>query len=532
MAGIESKGIEDLVLENADSNVQELYQEFIAAIKNGHLMEPKGKSANDFYEILIKEKSIEKLHGFMRRNFAAALQDGSQKALHDYFYDTEKYYSEYVHTKKKSTKKFSKYLKRAIELLGENHYMNNSLKTRQYYFEALNIRENKDSLHKDSVNKLALQKLNKALQHEKEAAFVYKAIGDIYRSSDSSLYLKNYQKAIGTAPDWAVLYVDLGMFYRSISSYQKAVSNLKTAIQKDSNLLIAYRYLGWIPPLANHQKFTVPKTISIIENMLKEGKEIYPYYYLMLGEAYWLQAANFGDYSGIENGRAEEVMKTAIDRMGDNVVRAHTILGEIYYYSKKYDKAIGEYGYVIGHPKSPKSHVREALAYMADIYFRKYSDCEKAEGLYLKKFQYIGQNESHYLDHTYENLYKLYMDCFKDYEKALQYLDKIPNARRTAGYFYKRALLYHKMNDLAAFENMIQDGIEKFSQNYLLFYNNACLYSLANNLEKAIEQLEISINKGYKDYGWMQQDTDLDNIRNTPEFKELMQKHFPNQHKK
>ena len=183
LAGIKSKGIEELILENADSNIQALYQNFLAAIENGHLMEPEGKSANDYYEILIQENSINKLHGFMRRNFAAALQDESQIAINNYL-STDEYEMEKRFTLDSSYFRFPKYLNRATELLGKEHYMYRNLKAKEFYFKGLLIRFKRARLIKasqitwgDSISREitheAIETQKRALTYDNNAAFIY-----------------------------------------------------------------------------------------------------------------------------------------------------------------------------------------------------------------------------------------------------------------------------------------------------------------------------------------------------------------------
>jgi clan AA aspartic protease (TIGR02281 family) len=54
------------------------------------------------------------------------------------------------------------------------------------------------------------------------------------------------------------------------------------------------------------------------------------------------------------------------------------------------------------------------------------------------------------------------------------------------------------------------------------FYDATCLYSLMNCPAKAVAYLCIAFEKGYRDFIHIKQDNDLDNIRNTPEFIELI----------
>jgi tetratricopeptide (TPR) repeat protein len=47
----------------------------------------------------------------------------------------------------------------------------------------------------------------------------------------------------------------------------------------------------------------------------------------------------------------------------------------------------------------------------------------------------------------------------------------------------------------------------------LVHYNLACSYSLTGQLDLAAEALEAAINLGYRDFKWMAQDPDLENLR-------------------
>ena len=51
------------------------------------------------------------------------------------------------------------------------------------------------------------------------------------------------------------------------------------------------------------------------------------------------------------------------------------------------------------------------------------------------------------------------------------------------------------------------------------------MYSLLNRKEEAIRALTVSFEKGYRSFRHIEKDTDLDNIREMPEYKELIQKY-------
>jgi tetratricopeptide (TPR) repeat protein len=58
----------------------------------------------------------------------------------------------------------------------------------------------------------------------------------------------------------------------------------------------------------------------------------------------------------------------------------------------------------------------------------------------------------------------------------------------------------------------------------LVHYNLACSYSLTEQLDLAVEALEVAINLGYRDFKWMAQDPDLENLREDAAYKKILAK--------
>ena len=56
----------------------------------------------------------------------------------------------------------------------------------------------------------------------------------------------------------------------------------------------------------------------------------------------------------------------------------------------------------------------------------------------------------------------------------------------------------------------------------LMMYNIACFYSRMGEVKLAMESLRNSIAAGLEDYEWIKRDADFDNVRNEPEYLELM----------
>ena len=59
----------------------------------------------------------------------------------------------------------------------------------------------------------------------------------------------------------------------------------------------------------------------------------------------------------------------------------------------------------------------------------------------------------------------------------------------------------------------------------LNLYNVACVYSTIGEIDEALNCLEKSVRKGMAELDWMKNDSDLDNVRDHPRFKALIENH-------
>jgi len=60
--------------------------------------------------------------------------------------------------------------------------------------------------------------------------------------------------------------------------------------------------------------------------------------------------------------------------------------------------------------------------------------------------------------------------------------------------------------------------------NPLVFYNLACSYSLAGEIDHAANALERALQLGYRDFDWLAKDPDLKPLRTQPVFDDLKAK--------
>jgi len=78
---------------------------------------------------------------------------------------------------------------------------------------------------------------------------------------------------------------------------------------------------------------------------------------------------------------------------------------------------------------------------------------------------------------------------------------------------------------LMIYENLSADDKKQYSH-WLsnIYYNLSCIYSISNDKKSAITSLKKAIDAGYNDYGRVQLDSDLDNIRKEKDFVALNSK--------
>ena len=101
-----------------------------------------------------------------------------------------------------------------------------------------------------------------------------------------------------------------------------------------------------------------------------------------------------------------------------------------------------------------------------------------------------------------------------------QYLFKQPDDAR-AHLFFAQVLSESGRTNEAKSE--AATAMELNPNDPLMLYNFACFYSKMGENQLAIEALKNSVKAGHEDYEWFKRDSDLDPIRNEPEFIKLME---------
>jgi tetratricopeptide (TPR) repeat protein len=250
-SAVESRGIEDEVLASIDSNNVKIYRAFQKALKDKQfLFAENGRDKNDYadyyYNKLITDPQLERLHSTMTRNFAAALQDDAQQILN---LSSKSELKEMLVDRDKKARKylnFAKNLDRAAELLGKSHYMYASLIARKFFFEGWSM----SLLHRnaDAISGMqALEKFKNSLQWQSDFPQCYYQIAWIYAinlpNADSCEFYAN--RAAELSPSWVIPYSGLGqLLTEKFNLFDKAKYYFDLALKIDSASAYTWNNLG------------------------------------------------------------------------------------------------------------------------------------------------------------------------------------------------------------------------------------------------------------------------------------------------
>lgn len=259
---------------------------------------------------------------------------------------------------------------------------------------------------------------------------------------------------------------DLGIVYERAAKYNKAIAYYKESLEKESNIITASRISSCYDDLGDYDKALEYCNQAIALDSVKTN--------------YLYEKANILDNAG----RTQEAIKTMSD-------------------------------YIANTPDEPAGYYQRG-------WFKDHSgDIEGALEDYTMAIT-LQPNEAYaYLNRGV--LYRLKGENAKaesDFKQVVR-LDSIPEEADCSFYAY-----YYLGQKDKAIEilNTILDKDKKGN-----CYDAACLYSVMGEKEKALSYLRQSLEDGYRRFAHIKRDRDLNNIRNTEEFKVLL-KEFEEKH--
>lgn len=255
---------------------------------------------------------------------------------------------------------------------------------------------------------------------------------------------------------------DLGIVYERAAKYNKAIAYYKESLEKESNIITASRISSCYDDLGDYDKALEYCNQAIALDSVKTN--------------YLYEKANILDNAG----RTQEAIKTMSD-------------------------------YIANTPDEPAGY------YQRGWFKDHFGDIEGALEDYTMAITLQPNVAYAYLNRGV--LYRLKGENAKaesDFKQVVR-LDSIPEEAECSFYAY-----YYLGQKDKAIEilNTILDKDKKGN-----CYDAACIYSVMGEKEKALSYLRQSLEDGYRRFAHIKRDRDLNNIRNTEEFKVLMKEY-------
>lgn len=255
---------------------------------------------------------------------------------------------------------------------------------------------------------------------------------------------------------------DLGIVYERAAKYNKAIAYYKESLEKESNIITASRISSCYDDLGDYDKALEYCNQAIALDSVKTN--------------YLYEKANILDNAG----RTQEAIKTMSD-------------------------------YIANTPDEPAGYYQRG-------WFKDHSgDIEGALEDYTMAITLQPNVAYAYLNRGV--LYRLKGENAKaesDFKQVVR-LDSIPEDAECS--FYAYYYLGQKDKSIEVL-NTILDKDKKGN-----CYDAACLYSVMGEKEKALSYLRQSLENGYRRFAHIKRDRDLNNIRNTEEFKVLLKEY-------
>ena len=255
---------------------------------------------------------------------------------------------------------------------------------------------------------------------------------------------------------------DLGVVYERAAKYNKAIAYYKESLEKESNIITASRISSCYDDLGDYDKALEYCDQAIALDSVKSD--------------YLYQKANILDNAG----RSKEAIRVMGEYIANNpdMAEGYYRRGWFEDHSGNVEEAIEDYTMAI------TLQPNEAYAYLnRGVLYRLKGENAKAES---------------------------------DFKQVVR-LDSIPEEAECSFYAY-----YYLGQKDKAIEvlNTVLDKDKKGN-----CYDAACLYSVMGEKEKALSYLRQSLEDGYRRFAHIKRDRDLNNIRNTEEFKVLLKEY-------
>jgi serine/threonine protein kinase/Flp pilus assembly protein TadD len=268
------------------------------------------------------------------------------------------------------------------------------------------------------------------------------------------------------------------LYRRSKTDINNAIQLFQKAIELDRRYATAYAGLGEAYATLYQD---IERNASYLDKAVEASHKALMYD-ATLSEAFAALGIAYFNKKMLEE--ALEAGRKAIELDPNNYI-AYWILGRIYHTTDRDDLAIEVY--------------KKCIDLNHDFYSAHADMCASYEKL--------GETEK-------------YAEAMKTLLSVLpRYLENHPDDGRAHMFFGVFLVQAGRIEEGKA---EAEKAIELNPTDPLMLYNSACFYARIGENRLALGSLQKAMNSGYQNYEWIKRDSDLDSIRNEPEYIELM----------
>jgi Tfp pilus assembly protein PilF len=555
---IEIRGIEEVVLAKVDSITRAMYYAFKASVNEKHFFDSSGTSADELFNQLILISELQPLHGMMRRNYAAALQDMAQQALNALLADDPFEFNNWYFNPEKYIE-YPKYLERAIQLIGKDHNSFSFLYAQQKYFEAYNLLKFKladetDKLKQDSFRQFIKTLLVTALEYSPDAAYIYHALGNLYwnKNNYSSDSLIRYCKiAIELAPNWIAPYHVLADEYIStLVDIYSAENLIKKGLKIKPDSYLLNLLMAWL--LQKTARWNEADSICL--KLIKKRPDLFNSWSTMVQSNAelqdWKKVIEYSNKSlQIEPGernwawgwyikallmtndvkKAKQILTTKPDIYKHHSALINSILADYYLLRENWIATDSLNHVVISSGQSSLNMIADAFVRQCIILLNK-GLINEAESLFIKAINTDPTPDA--ADHIAR--------CW------LAKIESIKGNNILADSLFKQSFKYPKnikwaheigfcmYGDFLVEQNRYAEAIIQFNKSidliplgYLPYYGLAKCYAKKGDQKSTLDFLEKALDRYYPISKPIYREPLFKQVRNSKRFQKLMNKYFP-----
>ncbi len=540
----EGRGLEEEVLAKLDSGIIKKYWAFKKAVAEKRFLEPANNCAEAFYTSISGEPGLAPLHGYLKRNFAAALQDDSQQALNRLLKNDLIEATKSAQTKYNEYKNFPAYLTRAAQLLGESHYFYPELMARKNIFEGYLFSTQNRNYNDKSTGEKTINYYREALRWQPEHPLAYFFLGSAFCRSVVNLDSAEYyvQLATDAAPKWvlpiASLATDLSTRFRQIDRAQAWLEKGMIIDSSSALLLNAYQPI-----------YSAQKRLDLAEKVMLKVLEIdstRSWFYNNLASVYFEQRrAKECEWAYLKAIQLDSTNPAPFCNLGNLFLQLQNFEKSEYYYRKGIvvDSAgslnhsgLGILFMIMNRNQDAIFYLKNALRFdstnlsawgsLGNIYLNnnQFSD---ALSMYrsVLALDSTTRNASYSLSGMGQALIGLgnLEEAISAFERSVS-IDST-NIYALAG--WASALM--RKNDLENAERKLNQADRLAPNQWVILYNFALLHLKKGNTDLALQSLENALKTGLRDFKTLSTDSEFAPLRALPEWKILMKKYFPDQ---